>query len=228
MRLTISEKESEKKSPKTGSLPAGRHGGSAGDKKKKEDVPSFAKSPKAFVIELIKIVIIALVVIIPIRYFLFQPFYVRGASMEPNFYDNEYLIIDEITYRFSEPQRGDVVVVRIPEKQSEYLIKRIIGLPGEKIEIKDGEVLVYLNDGTQGNILNESYLSEGVQTFGTKDLELGEDEYFVMGDNRPVSLDSRSFGTLHKENIIGRAWLRVWPFDSLTHFTTPQYNLITN
>jgi len=222
MRLSINDKESEKKEEKNKSHKAGSAPGG------KKDIPSFAKSPKAFVVELIKIVLIALVVIIPIRYFLFQPFYVRGASMEPNFYDNEYLIIDEITYRFSEPQRGDVVVVKMPEKQSEYLIKRIIGLPGEKIEINDGLVTVFFNSDNQANILNETYLSENIQTYGAKNIELSEDEYYVMGDNRPVSLDSRSFGPLHKENIVGRAWLRVWPFDSLTHFTTPYYNLVTN
>ncbi len=212
MRLTIDESKEEKKE----------------EDKKQEEIPSFAKSPKAFVIELIKIVIIALVVIVPIRYFLFQPFYVRGASMEPNFYDNQYLIIDEITYRFSEPQRGDVVVVKIPEKQSEYLIKRVIGLPGEKVEISDGEVKVFTTNDSQGSQLKETYLADNTLTFGNKEIELGSDDYYVMGDNRPVSLDSRSFGPIHKENIVGRAWLRVWPFDSLTHFTTPEYNLETN
>ena len=196
--------------------------------KDKDDVPSFAKSPKGFVIELIKIVLIALVVIIPIRYFLFQPFYVRGASMEPNFYDNEYLIVDEITYRFSDPERGDVVVVKVPEKKSDFLIKRIIGLPGETVEIKDGDIIIYNNENVDGFVLPENYLKEGLNTSGYKKEEVKEGEYYILGDNRPVSLDSRSFGPLNGDNIIGRAWLRVWPFDQFSHFVTPEYNLITN
>ncbi len=212
MRLTINKEKKEKKSKE----------------KKEDDIPSFAQSPKGFVIELIKIVLIALVVIIPIRYFLFQPFYVRGASMEPNFYDNEYLIVDEITYRFSEPERGDVIVVKVPEKQSDFLIKRIIGLPGETLEIKDGHLIIYNDQNIKGSILSEDYLKEGISTAGYKKVEINEGEYFIMGDNRPVSLDSRSFGPLDGDNIVGRAWLRVWPFDEFSHFTTPEYNLIKN
>ncbi len=196
--------------------------------KKEDDIPSFARSPKGFIVELIKIVLIALVVIIPIRYFLFQPFYVRGASMEPNFYDNEYLIVDEITYRFADPERGDVVVVKVPEKKSDFLIKRIIGLPGETVEIKDGHIIIYNDDNTDGFVLPENYLKEGLSTSGYKKEEVSEGEYYIMGDNRPVSLDSRSFGPLDGNNIVGRAWLRVWPFDQFSHFSTPEYNLITN
>ncbi|XOU93984.1 MAG: signal peptidase I [Candidatus Kerfeldbacteria bacterium] len=193
-----------------------------------DDIPSFAKSPKGFIIELVKIVLIALVVIIPIRYFLFQPFYVRGASMEPNYYDNEYLIVDEITYRFTDPERGDVVVVKVPEKKSDYLIKRIIGLPGETVEIKDGDIIIHNNENINGFLLSESYLKDGMITSGYKKEEIGEEEYYLMGDNRPVSLDSRSFGPLNGDNIIGRAWLRVWPFDQFSSFSAPEYNLITN
>ena len=91
----------------------------------------------SFVFELIKIVVISLVIIIPVRYFLIQPFYVKGASMEPNFYDHEYLIIDEITYRFNEPQRGDIIVFRYPRNPQEYFIKRLIAMPGEEVQIKD-------------------------------------------------------------------------------------------
>lgn len=196
--------------------------------KKDDDIPSFAKSPKGFIIELVKIVLIALVVIIPIRYFLFQPFYVRGASMEPNFYDNEYLIVDEITYRFTDPERGDVIVVKVPEKKSDFLIKRIIGMPGETIEIKDGEIIIFNDKNPNGFVLTENYLKEGLTTLGYKKEVIGEEEYYIMGDNRHVSLDSRSFGPLEGDNIVGRAWLRVWPFDQFSHFTTPEYNLITN
>lgn len=196
------------------------------DKVKKPDkIPSFAKSPKSFIIELVKIVLIALAVIIPIRYFLFQPFYVRGASMEPNFNDNEYLIVDEITYRFADPERGDVIVVKVPEKKSEFLIKRIIGMPGETLTLMDGRIYVSTNTTDEGIALDESYLGDGIITQGFNSVTLTNDEYYVMGDNRPVSLDSRSFGPLVKENIVGRAWLRVWPFNVFEHFSTPEYNL---
>lgn len=193
--------------------------------KKEDTTPSFAQSSRGFIFEIVKIVLIALAVIIPIRYFLFQPFYVRGASMEPSFHDSEYLIIDEITYRFSEPQRGDVVVVRNPQNHSEFFIKRIIGLPGETLEIDDGHVIIVNTSHPRGVALKEPYLEEGIQTSGSKRVPLANDEYYVLGDNRAVSLDSRTFGPLKRKFIVGRAWLRVWPFDEFTHFTLPAYNV---
>ncbi|MCH7492625.1 signal peptidase I [Patescibacteria group bacterium] len=196
----------------------------AKEDKKDKDVPSFVRSPRSFFIELIKIVLIAVAVIIPIRYFLFQPFYVRGASMEPNFHDNEYLIIDEISYRFNDPQRGEVVVIKDPKSQSEFLIKRIIGLPEEKVEIKNGQVIIYNDQFTEGVVLFEEYLPEGLQTNGGDEFQLSQDQYYVLGDNRPVSLDSRNFGALEGDNIVGRAWLRVWPFNQFQQFSSPEYN----
>src|SRR3989339_174157 len=95
-----------------------------------------------FVFEVIKVVLISLAIIIPVRYFLIQPFYVKGASMEPNFFDHEYLIINEIGYRLAKPQRGDIVVFRYPKDPRQYFIKRVIGLPGETMRIKDGKVFV--------------------------------------------------------------------------------------
>ncbi|MFA6552845.1 MAG: signal peptidase I [Patescibacteria group bacterium] len=183
--------------------------------------PGFASSPRAFVVELVKIVLIALVIVIPVRYFLFQPYYVEGASMEPNFSDFQYLLIDEITYRFSEPQRGDVVVLKIPSER-DALIKRIIGLPNETVEVKDQHVYIVSPSGAETE-LNEAYLGEGILTNGNVTTTLGPNMYYVMGDNRPVSLDSRIFGTITKKQIIGRAWLRVWPFEDFTHFAPPTY-----
>ncbi|MBU0597776.1 signal peptidase I [Patescibacteria group bacterium] len=194
-------------------------------RKDPEKIPSFAKSPKGFFVELIKIVLIALAVIIPVRYFLFQPFYVRGASMEPSFHDDQYLIIDEITYRFTEPKRGEVVVIKPLSGRTDFLIKRIIGLPGETIDMRDGEVFIYDDQYPDGVALHESYLFEGTYTSGGKKVTLASNEYFVMGDNRTVSLDSRSFGPLNKKSIVGRAWLRVWPFKQFQHFQEYEYNL---
>ncbi len=179
----------------------------------------------SFVFELIKIVVISLVIIIPIRYFLIQPFYVKGASMEPNFHDHEYLIIDEISYRFKDPGRGDIIVFRYPVNPQEYFIKRIVALPGEKVQIKDGQVLIYNDVSLDGKVLDESYLSDGIKTYSLSDkiVNLGEDEYFVLGDNRNSSKDSRSFGTVNESFIIGKVLLRGWPFDRINLFSAPEY-----
>ena len=178
-----------------------------------------------FTFELIKIVVISLAIIIPIRYFLIQPFYVKGASMEPNFYDKEYLIINEITYRFTNPKRGDIVVFRYPRKPQDYFIKRLIGLPGEKVQTKDGKVYIYNDENVDGFVLDEEYLPDGLKTYGlTEEITtLKENEYFFLGDNRNSSKDSRSFGAVDKSFIIGRVLLRGWPFNRIELFETPEY-----
>ena len=172
--------------------------------------------------EMVRVAVISLVIILPVRYFLIQPFYVKGASMEPNFHDHEYLIIDEIGYRFNNPQRGDIVVFKYPKDEKQFFIKRIIGLPGEAVKIQDNGV--YIN----GTRLNESYLPAGTDTVlplrGYGDLTLGPDEYFVLGDNRTESMDSRMFGPVKRDLIIGRTWIRGWPFDRLAVFSAPTYN----
>ncbi len=181
-----------------------------------------------FFVEIIKVVIISLAIIIPVRYFLIQPFYVKGASMEPSFHDHEYLIINEIVYRFEEPQRGDIVVFRYPKEPSQYFIKRIIGLPGEKIKIKAGEIIIYNDEFPEGITLNEQvYLFEDEETphLGKTEFILERDEFFVLGDNRDASLDSRKFGPVNQRLIIGKAWVRGWPLEKVTIFDTPEYNL---
>jgi signal peptidase I len=146
--------------------------------------------------------------------------------MEPNFEDHEYLIIDELSYRFREPQRGDIVVFKYPNDPSQYFIKRIIGLPGETIEIKDSRVRVYKDKGSVGYFLNESQYLSDVETYANKNFQIGDDEYFVLGDNRPNSMDSRMFGPVHKKMIVGRVWLRGWPVTKFRVFRTPEYNII--
>ena len=181
-----------------------------------------------FFVEIIKVVIISLAIIIPVRYFLIQPFYVKGASMEPSFHDHEYLIINEIVYRFDEPQRGDIVVFRYPKDPSQYFIKRIVGLPGEKVKIKEGEIIIYNDQFPDGINLNEDvYLFEDEKTphLGKTEFILETDEYFVLGDNRDASLDSRKFGPVPRRLIIGKAWVRGWPLEKITIFETPEYNL---
>ena len=137
--------------------------------------------------DILKIVIIASLIVLPIRYFLFQPFIVKGESMSPNFETGDYLIIDEISYRFSDPQRGDVVVLKFPLDPTQRFIKRIIGLPGETIEVKDGKVSI--TKGGEVVQLDEEYLSDSLFTDGDVNITLGPDRYFVMGDNRPFSYD---------------------------------------
>jgi signal peptidase I len=167
-----------------------------------------------FIWETVKIVVISLAIIIPVRYYLIQPFFVRGASMEPNFDNGQYLVIDEVSYRFNEPERGEVIVFKFPLDPSQYYIKRIIGLPGETVEIKDNQVIIYNQEFPQGMVLDESsYLAADTVTWGNTRIKLAEGEYFVLGDNRQASSDSRQWGALPKENIIGRVWLRAWPFN---------------
>lgn len=167
-----------------------------------------------FTWEILKIVIISLAIIVPIRYFLIQPFFVNGASMDPNFLDGDYLIIDEISYRFNEPEREDVIVFRYPLDPSQFFIKRIIGLPGETIEIREGKITIYNEEISKEKIiLDESeYLIDGY-TPGNLEITLGPSEYFVLGDNRRASSDSRKWGGLDEKYITGRTWVRAWPFN---------------
>lgn len=177
----------------------------------------------SFILELIKIIVLAFVIIVPIRVFLFQPFFVQGASMEPNFQDGQYLIINELGYKqtdlgfytvtpFKKIDRQEVVVFRYPLEPSKFFIKRIIGLPGEKIEIKNNQIRIFNDNNPNGFILNESeYLDKKVLTIGDMSINLKKDEYFVLGDNRSFSSDSRSWGPVPEEDIIGKVLLRAWP-----------------
>lgn len=176
-----------------------------------------------FLFEVVQIVVISSAIIIPIRYFLIQPFYVKGASMEPNFYDHEYLIIDELTYRFRDPYRGEIVVFKYPRDPSQYFIKRVVGLPGETIEVTDGNVTLYNTEHPNGLVLEETYLEES--TTGKVRVTLADDEYYVLGDNRDSSLDSRSFGPITRDDVIGRVWVRGLPLDRIGTFELPMYNL---
>lgn len=144
------------------------------------------RDKKESIWDLVKFTIIAILIVAPIRMFIAQPFIVNGKSMDPTFRSGDYLIVDEISYRFSDPQKDDVIVFRFPNNTSRFLIKRIVGLPGETIEV------------------------EG------KTYTLDDDEYFVLGDNRPVSSDSRAWGALNGEFIIGRAFLRLWPLNAIS------------
>lgn len=193
--------------------------------KRSDFLPPFRSSFAGFAIELVKIVVIALAIIIPIRTFILQPFYVEGSSMEPTFHDKEYLIIDELSYRLHAPQRGDVVVLKSPAL-NEFLIKRIIALPGERVVINDGNITVTNASHPNGAAVNErTYLNASVVTFGNMDVTLASDQYYVLGDNRPASLDSRSFGPIQRKDIVGRTALRAWPMSRISTFPTPTIEL---
>jgi signal peptidase I len=186
------------------------------------DEPSLIGSIGRFALELVEIVVISLAIILPIRYFLIQPFYVKGASMEPTFDDHEYLIIDELSYRFRAPARGEVVVFRYPLDPRQYFIKRVVGLPGETVRVADDAVVIVNAEHPEGFALDESgYLSPDTVTRGERTVELGPGEYFVLGDNRGASLDSRTFGSLPLKNIVGRVWIRGWPLDRVAVFPAP-------
>ena len=182
----------------------------------------FLKNTLLFFWEISKIVIIALLIVVPIRYFVFQPFFVRGQSMEPNFHNSDYLIIDEISYRFSEPDRGEVIVFKYPNDPSQRYIKRIIGLPGEIVEIRNGEIII--QTGSQQYVLEEAnYLSQFTVTQGDSRISLREGEYFVLGDNRSFSSDSRRWGPVSEDEIVGRVLLRMWPISAFAKIEPPGY-----
>ena len=183
---------------------------------------SIIKQSLSFIWEVAKIAIIALLIVVPIRFFLFQPFLVKGQSMEPNFYNSDYLIVDEISYRFREPLRGEVVVFKYPQDESQRYIKRIIGLPDETVKVQDGKVFIF-KDNKQYTLDETDYFPDEIQTLGNIMISLQEDEYFVLGDNRQFSSDSRRWGAVSEEEIIGRVAVRLWPFAAISKIAPPSY-----
>jgi signal peptidase I len=183
------------------------------------------RSVGAFIWDLIKILIIALVIIVPFRMFVAEPFVVSGSSMVPNFHNNDYLIVNKLPYDTGAPQRGDVVVLLYPKDTTQYFIKRIIGLPGESISFTpNGQVEIYNQQHPNGWVLNEPYLPQGTETYGSlQKIQLGSDEYYVLGDNRTASSDSRVWGILPKNDIVGKVWLRIFPFGNFGFVPSQSY-----
>lgn len=177
-----------------------------------------------FFTELLKFALLALCIVVPIRLFVAQPFIVSGESMVPTFQNGQYLIVDELSYHFESPHRGDVIVFRYPKDPSQFFIKRIVGLPGEVVHVSDDGVSVTKTDGSTVQ-LDESYVvNKG--NGSPRDFTVPQGDYFVMGDNRPESSDSRSWGFLPRGNIVGRAFLRLLPVQNVGIFpgsaTEPQ------
>lgn len=170
---------------------------------------------KKDILDLIKYIVIAILIVIPVRMFIAQPFIVSGESMFSTFLDGDYLIIDEISYHLREPHRGDVVVFKYPLDTKRFFIKRIIGLPNEEIEIKSGVVSITNKENPEGFVLEEPYLKqEFIDDFNFK---TGNEEFFVMGDNRARSSDSRYWGALPENLIIGRAFVRLLPLNNISY-----------
>ncbi len=177
-----------------------------------------------FVWDLVKILIIALVIIVPFRMFVAEPFVVSGSSMQPNFHNHDYLIIDRLSYIKGSPARGDVIVLKFPKDTSQFFIKRVIGLPGETVKIQQGKVYIMNSEHEQPWALAESYIPKGVETIAApQEVRLGSSEYFVLGDNRTASSDSRVWGILPENDIVGKVWARVYPPSAAGFFQTPSY-----
>lgn len=164
----------------------------------------------SFLKELATFAFIAVCIIYPFRKYVAEPYVVSGASMSPTFETGHYLIIDKISYIFNSPQRDDVIVMKFPEDTSRDFIKRIIGLPGETVQIKDGEVTIINNANPKGFKLDDSFVK--YPKLDNTTTILSTNEYFVMGDNRAGSYDSRSWGPLPRQDIIGKPLLRLYPF----------------
>jgi signal peptidase I len=177
----------------------------------------------AFFLDIIEVVVFAIAIFLFIYLLVMQPHRIKGSSMEPNFHDGEYLLSDKITYRLREPQRGDVIVFEAPGASGDEFIKRIIGLPGDKVSVKDGRV--YLN----AEMLNEIYIPTTTVTGGGSFLREGSEVtvpdnfFFVLGDNRSFSSDSRAWGFVSKTKITGRAWFIYWPPEKFGTVHAAQY-----
>lgn len=169
------------------------------------------------IFEWTKVIVIAFIISLPIRFFIAEPFIVNGASMDPTFATGQFLIVDRLTYRFEEPKRGDVIVFRYPNNPKVYYIKRIIGLPNERLQLNRG--IVSINESNASGtpiILNESYIQDKNSSYEDLNIDLGPKEYFVMGDNRGASSDSRVWGPLDKDLIVGRPIIRLFPITKLS------------
>lgn len=178
-----------------------------------------AEKKESFFKEVLKFTLIALLIVVPVRLYVAQPFIVSGASMDPSFTTGNYLIIDELSYRLEAPKRGDVIVLNPPGGNGRFFIKRIVGLPGETVAIHNFTVTIKNAAHPEGFSLDEPYVAEKNRG-GRSELSvtLSPAEYFVMGDNRSASFDSRDWGNLERNRIVGRALLRLFPVPEIGVF----------
>ncbi len=191
--------------------------------RKKNFASSLSKSISTFFMDFLETIVVAMSIFVVIYLFLVQPHEVKGSSMEPNFHNNDYILTDKISYKFSYPKRGDVIIFKSPKNPEVDYIKRVIALPGETVKVLQG--YVYVNDNKlpevyladQTSLFPGSYLTEG------SNITVGEDQLFVLGDNRPHSSDSREFGPIDKKLIIGKAFVRYWPPQGIGVISNPTY-----
>lgn len=197
----------------------------------------------SFFWELVKTIIGVILFVVIFRLFILQPFYVIGESMQPDFHNGDYLFVDELTYHFRAPDRGEVIVFRHPEEACtnfidhsplvktvyegpcKSYIKRVVGLPNETVKVQDGKVTIINAKNPNGFVLDEKYIEQGVQTLGNQSVTLGKDEYFVLGDNREpnASSDSREWGPLTPKYIVGKVFLRLYPTSDLGFIGKAKY-----
>lgn len=186
-------------------------------------------------LEVLEVAVIAVVAVFIVRSFLVQPFLVSGSSMSPTFSNGDYVLVDELTYHLRPPERGEVVVFHDPQDYSTYFIKRIIGLPGDKVAIGDNKIVVVDAEYPQGLTLDESYLpagtpvspencDQGTLANGVCTYDLATSTYLALGDNREFSFDSRDWGPLPAANIVGLVRVRLWPLSAITAFAAPKYS----
>jgi signal peptidase I len=171
-------------------------------------------------------IVLTILLAFVLRFFVVQPFIVEGSSMEPNFHDQQYIIIDKLSYRLREPKRGEVIVFHPPLDPSQNYIKRIIGLPGERVRIDNGEVFINDTKIDEPYLGNQNHKTDQVSL--KDEVSLGQEEYFVMGDNRSHSSDSREWGKLTKENIEGRTWFIALPASDFEFIRAPKYPGLTS
>jgi signal peptidase I len=188
----------------------------------------------ASLLEVVEIALIAVGAVFIVRTFFVQPFLVSGSSMIPNFQNGDYVLVDEFSYHIEPIARGDIVVFHDPQDWSTYFIKRIIGLPGEKIQIENNQITVFNTSTPNGLTLDETYLPAGTPV-SPNDCDggnflndvctytLSSSTYLALGDNRPESFDSRSWGPLPQKNIVGIVRVRLWPLNEITAFGAPKY-----
>jgi signal peptidase I len=179
--------------------------------------------------ELIRTALVVSILAIAIRTFAVQPFVVEGSSMFPRFETNDFLIVDKISYRFHTPERGDIIVFKYPYDLATNYVKRVIGLPGETVKIQDGKVIIINVAHPDGFTIDEPYLSEGNTTTlsvtsATNQFVVPDGKYFVLGDNRRASSDSREWGFLPKEDIIGRVFVQAYPFNRASWVSHASYS----
>lgn len=173
---------------------------------------NFIKRAVVVVFDFLQSIVVVMAIMVMIYLFVMSPQEIKGASMEPSFFDKEYILTNKILFKLRDPVRGDVVIFKSPANPEIDYIKRVIGLPGDTVSLRQNAIFV------NSVKVEEPYLSPGITIFGgsylreNQEVVIPQGKYFVLGDNRPHSADSREFGPIPKEDFIGKAFLRYWPF----------------